>query len=399
MIIRRQNTEDRIQNTEYKTQTKKNRKFFISFIWLLASGFWLLFLSSCSPPQEKLYKETRDSMYTIVSITVSSVSPEKAKKAINEAFKELDRLEQLLNYYSEESEITAINRKAGIEPVKVSPETFDIISKAVFASEKTKGAFDITMGPVIALWDFYNAVLPDATLIKEKLKQIGYTNIILDKKKSTVFLKKKGIEINPGGIIKGYAADRAVEILKRHGIKSGIVAVAGDIKTFGTRPDRKLWMVGIQNPRPTPLIPPLARGGNEGVDEILATIELSDMAISTSGDYIRYFIKDGKRYHHLLNPKTGYPAYECQSVTIIAEEAAYADAFATGIFILGPQKGLEVLKELGFDGVIVDKDGKIHVTEGIKDRIEFIGTTEQQAGSPESRRLSGAERSRAALKN
>jgi thiamine biosynthesis lipoprotein len=329
---------------------------------------FMLLLLSCSPPQEKLYKETRDSMYTIVSITVSSLSPEKAKKAINEAFKELDRLEKLLNYYSEESEVTAINKKAGIEPVKVSPETFDIISKAVFVSEKTKGAFDITMGPVIALWDFYNAVLPDAALIKEKLKQTGYTNIILDKKNSTVFLKKKGIEINLGGIIKGYAADRAVEILKKHGIKSGIVAVAGDIKTFGTRPDGKPWKVGIQNPRPNPL--EMRDDGRS--DEIMAVVSLSDdMAISTSGDYIRYFIKDGKRYHHLLNPKTGYPAYECQSVTVIAKDAAYADGLATGIFILGPQKGLEVLKELGFDGVIVDRDGKIHVTEGIKDKIKW----------------------------
>jgi thiamine biosynthesis lipoprotein len=360
-----------------RAAVEKKKKLFFSLLFCCSTALLLLLLS-CSPSQEKLYKETRDSMYTMVSITVSTSSPDKAKKAINEAFKELDRLEKLLNYYSEESEITAINRKAGIEPVKVSPETFDIISKAVFASEKTKGAFDITMGPVIALWDFYNAVLPDAASVREKLKLTGYTNIILNKEKSTVFLKKKGIEINLGGIIKGYAADRAVEILKKHGIKSGIVAIAGDIKAFGTRPNGKPWRAGIQNPRPA------AHASTS--DEIIAVVNLSDMAISTSGDYARFFIKDGKRYHHLLNPKTGYPAYECQSVTIIAEEAAYADAFATGIFILGPQKGLEVLKELGFDGVIVDRDGKIHVTEGIKDRIEFIGTTEQQ-------------RSRVALKN
>jgi len=318
--------------------------------------FSSILLLSCSSPQERLYKETRDSMYTIVSITVSASSPDKAKKAVNEAFKELDRLEKLLNYYSEESEITAINKKAGIEPVTVSPETFDIISKAVFVSEKTEGAFDITMGPVIALWDFYNAVLPDAASIKEKLKWIGYTNILLNKEKSTVFLKKKGFEINLGGIIKGYAADKAVEILKKHGIKSGTVAIAGDIKTFGKRPDGTPWRIGIQHPRH---------------DEIIAVVNLSDAAISTSGDYVRFFIKDGKRYHHLLNPKTGYPAYECQSVTIIAEDAAYADALSTGIFILGPQKGLEVLKKLGFDSVIIDRDGKIFITEGIKDNIVF----------------------------
>ncbi len=356
-------------NRNFKNQNYDKRYF--RFLILLSS-YLLIFLSSCTPSQERLYKETRDSMYTIVSITVSSSSPHKAKKAINEAFKELDKLENLLNYYCEKSEITAINKKAGIKPVRVSPETFDIISKAIFASENTKGAFDITMGPVIALWDFYNAVLPDEASIKEKLKLTGYTNIILNKEESTVFLKKKGIEINLGGIIKGYAADRATEVLKKHGIKSGIVAIAGDIKTFGASPDGQPWRIGIQNPRFNPPAPPLEKGGKEGFsDEIMAVVSLSDAAVSTSGDYVRFFIKDGKRYHHLLNPKTGYPAYESQSVTVIAEKAAYADAFATGIFILGPQKGLEVLKKLGFDGIIVDRDGKIFITEGIKDNIVF----------------------------
>lgn len=311
-------------------------------------------------------------MYTIVSITVSSDSKETAKKAIDKAFNELDRLARLLNFYSEDSEISMINKKAGDKPVKVSPETLEIIDKALYVSENTEGAFDITVGQVVRLWDFQNKVLPDEKSIKERLKLVGYKNVIVDKKKSTVFLKTKGVQIDLGGIIKGYAADKAVEVLKKNGIKSGIVAIAGDIKTFGIRPDGKLWNVGIQNPRfnsPTPSLEKGIKGGFS--DEIIASIGLSDAAISTSGDYQRFFIKDGKRYHHLLNPKTGYPAYGCQSVTVITRDAVFTDAFATGIFILGPQKGMDVLKRLNFDGVIVEKDGKILATEGIKNKIKW----------------------------
>lgn len=328
---------------------------------LLPIAYCLIFiLSSCSPSQEKLYKETRSSMYTIVSITVSSDSEEKANTAIDKAFSELERLAKLLNFYSEDSEISAINRYAGDKAVKVSPETLEIIEKAVYVSENTDGAFDITVGPLVRLWNFQNNVLPDEKLIKEKLRLVGYKNIIVDKEKSTVFLKTKGVQIDLGGIIKGYAANKAVEILKQQGIKSGIVAVAGDIKTFGIRPDGSLWNVGIQNPRQ-----------QTDKDEILSTVGLSDMAISTSGDYQKFFIKDGRRYHHLLNPKTGYPDNECRSVTVIAKDAAFTDAFATGIFVLGARKGMDILSRLKLDGVIIDKDGKIHVTEGLKDKIKW----------------------------
>ncbi|MCL4457621.1 MAG: FAD:protein FMN transferase [Nitrospirae bacterium] len=315
-------------------------------------------LLSCSPSQEKLYKETRSSMYTIVSITVSSDSEEKA--AIDKAFAELERLAKLLNFYSEDSEISAINRYAGNKPVRVSPETTEIIEKALYVSENTEGAFDVTVGPLVRLWNFQKKIIPDRAIVKEKLKLVGYKNIVIDKEASTVFLKTKGMQIDLGGIIKGYAADKAVEILKQQGIMAGIVAVAGDIKTFGIKPDGSLWNVGIQNPRQ-----------QTDKDEILATVGLSDMAISTSGDYQKFFIKDGRRYHHLLNPKTGYPDSECRSVTVIAKDAAFTDAFATGIFVLGAQKGMDVLNRLNLDGVIIDKDGKIHVTEGLKDKIKW----------------------------
>ncbi|MDI6744762.1 MAG: FAD:protein FMN transferase [Thermodesulfovibrionales bacterium] len=299
-------------------------------------------------------------MYTLVSISVSSDSEEKAEKAIEMAFNELDRLAKLLNFYSEDSEISAINRHAGDKPLRVSSETLDILEKALYVSENTAGAFDITVGPLVRLWDFQKKTIPDRATVKEKLKLVGYKNIIIGKKASTVFLKTKGIQIDLGGIIKGYAADKAVEILKQQGIRAGIVAVAGDIKTFGIRPDGGLWKVGIQNPRQ-----------QTDKDEIMATVGLSDTATSTSGDYQKFFIKDARRYHHLLNPKTGYPDNKCRSVTIIGKDAAFTDAFATGIFILGPQKGMDTLNRLGLDGIIVDKDGKIHVTQNLRGKVEF----------------------------
>ncbi|OGW72823.1 MAG: hypothetical protein A3J72_00400, partial [Nitrospirae bacterium RIFCSPHIGHO2_02_FULL_40_19] len=238
---------------------------------------------------------------------------------------------------------------------------------AIYASEKTNGAFDITIGSVTTLWDFHEKIKPENRKIKERLPLVNYKNIILDKKSSSVYLKKKGMLIDPGGITKGYAADKAVEALKREGIKSGLVSISGDIKAFGLKPDSKPWKIGIRNPR-----------AENKEDEIMATIEVTDMAISTSGDYERYFIIDGKRYHHILNPRTGYPADECRSVSIIAKDGSITDPFSTGIFILGAEKGIKLLEEMGIDGIIVDKNGKIHTTPNLRGKLEIIGDSQRQ---------------------
>ncbi|MDO8746306.1 MAG: FAD:protein FMN transferase, partial [Thermodesulfovibrionales bacterium] len=157
------------------------------------------------------------------------------------------------------------------------------------------------------------------------------------------------------------------DVLKKEGIKSGLVAIAGDIKAFGLKPDLKPWKVGIRNPR-----------AENKEDEIMATIEMTDMAISTSGDYERYFIIDGKRYHHILNPKTGYPVDECRSVSIIAKDGSVTDPFSTGIFIFGAEKGIKLLEEVGIDGIIVDKNGKIHTTPNLRGKVEIIGDSQRQ---------------------
>ena len=306
-----------------------------------------------------MYKETRLALYTIVSVTVYADSKQTANVAIESTFKELDRLGKLLNFYSEDSEVSMINRYSGIRPVKVSKDTIEVINKALYVSKNTEGAFDITIGPIVKLWDFEKQILPDEKAIKAKLHLVNYRNVVIDVARSTVFLKEKGMEIDLGGIEKGYAADRAAEVLKRNGITAGIVTIGGEVKPFGTKPDGDAWRVGIKNP-----------DRNNKEDDVFAIVKLSGKAISTSGGYEKFFIKDGKTYHHILNPATGYPAYECQSVSIIANDAP--DGFPTGIFVLGPNKGMEVLKRLGIDAVIMDKDGNILVTEGIKDKVEFI---------------------------
>lgn len=311
-------------------------------------------LLACSTGGERVFRKSKILMDTLVTINVVASSEDKAEKAIDKAFDEIKRLEGLISFWSEDSEIAEINRKAGISPVKVSPLTLDIIEKALYVSEKTGGAFDPTVGPLMRLWDFKKGIIPDERIIKDRLRLVDYREMVIDRANSTAFLRRKEMSFDTGGIAKGYAADLAVSVLKQEGIKGGLVAVAGDIKAFGTKPDGRPWLVGIRNPRP-----------KDKDDEVIATIELKDMAISTSGDYERFFIKDGKRYHHIMNPKTGQPAIGCQSVTVITKEGVFTDGFSTSIFVLGPERGLRLLEEMGYGGVIIDTGGKIHITRGL----------------------------------
>lgn len=320
----------------------------------------VLLLQGCSTEKERVFRKSRILMDTLVTVNVVANSEDKAEKAIEKAFDEIKRLEGLISFWSEDSEIAEINKKAGISPVKVSPTTLDMIEKAIFVSRKTGGAFDPTVGPLMRLWDFKKKTMPLEKDIEEKRRLVDYRAMIIDKVNSTAFLSRKGMSFDTGGIAKGYAADLAVSVLKREGIKAGLVAVAGDIKAFGAKPDGRPWLVGIRNPRP-----------KNKDDEIIATVELKDMAISTSGDYERFFIKDGRRYHHIMDPKTGQPAMGCQSVTVITKEGAFTDGFSTGIFVLGPEKGLSLLEELGYSGIIIDADGKIHTTKGLKIDIRY----------------------------
>ena len=312
-------------------------------------------LCSCSRNTQSVYRKAKPVMDTIVTITVVADSGRKAERAIEDAFAAIERFGGRINFFSDGSELSSINRNAGIKEVKVSPETFDVIEKALYVSKKTDGAFDPTIGPEMGLWDFYRKIRPTDAEVSRKLPFVGYQEVVIDKTRSTVFLRKKGMLMDLGAIAKGYAADLAVAVLQRDGIGAGIVANAGDIRTFGLKPDGKPWTVGIRNPR--------QKGES---DEIFAEITLHDRAISTSGDYERYFIEDGQRYHHILNPKTGYPARRCRSVSVITDKGVFTDSFSTAIFVLGPDKGLKLARELGMEAIIIDSAGVLRTTPGLK---------------------------------
>jgi thiamine biosynthesis lipoprotein len=319
-----------------------------------------------------MYKESRTLMDTYCTITVVSPSKERAAEAIDKGFAEIKKLELLLNYFSDKSEITAINKAAGTSPVKVSAETLEMMQKTLEISKATRGTFDPTIAPLIKLWDFSSKgtarrapTIPSANMIKDALKLVDYEKIHIYNN-SEVFLAEKGMEIDLGGIAKGYAADKAMEAIKAKGIKAALVAVAGDIRGFGSSTSGNAWKVGIQDPRPE-------TGSEKPWEDIFASLYLEDMAISTSGDYQRFFIKDGKRYHHILDPATGFPAEsDLLSASVIAHEGYMADGLSTAVFALGAEKGMTLLKTMGVEGVLVDRNRKVFVTEGIRGKIEIL---------------------------
>jgi FAD:protein FMN transferase len=329
-------------------------------IWVAVTLPAFYLFCACDADTGSVYKETRTSMYTVVTVTAVTNSPVTAKKAFDESYSELDRLASVFNFYDEKSDLSAINHNAGVVPVKVSGETLKVIEKAVEVSKMTDGAFDVTVGSLVKLWDMNKKIVPDKETIEKTKKNIGYEYIVIDRAASTIYIKKKGVSIDLGGIIKGYAADRIVEILRKHGIKSGIAQVGGEVRTFGRRPHRKPWTVGIQNPRQT-----------SSSDEIIAAVDISDKAMSTSGDYNKYFEKDGRRYHHLIDPKTGYPSLNCGSATVMADDGITSDGFSK-LYILGPKKGIEAAKKAGVEIIFIDCNGDIAMTDGFRSRIKFL---------------------------
>ncbi len=316
-------------------------------------------------------------MDTFCTITVVSPSKEKAREAVNTGFAEIKKLETLLNYFSNESEISAINRAAGIHPVKVSKETLEIIKKMVDIAKLTNGAFDATIAPVIKHWKFAKQhpapSVPSNSVIENALKSVDYKKIIIHHETSEIYLEEKGMELDLGGIAKGYAADKAVDAIKSEGIKAVLVAIAGDIKGFGLNTSGKPWKVGIQNPRPGPDL-------EKPWEDIFATLYLQDSAISTSGDYQRFFIKNGKRFHHILDPETGFPADSSLiSVSVVAPEGYLSDGLSTAVFVLGSEKGIKLLESMGLDGVIVGTNKKMLLTKNLKGKIDILNKEYQVA--------------------
>ncbi len=332
----------------------KNRTAHILFLSLCVFS---LMSSSVTDASEAIYKKSQRLMGTEMEITVVSADEKKAHKAIDAAFEEISRIERMMSAYISDSQISMINKSAGEKPVKSDAELIGLVKRAVEYAGMTDGGFNIAVGPLIRLWKIADGGdIPDKNEINRAQGLINYKDIIIDEKHGTIFLRKKGMSIDLGGIAKGYASDKAKAVLKQHGIVSGIAAVAGDISAFGRKMDGSKWRIGIEHPR--------KKGAFIGV------IELQDEAVSTSGDYERFFIKDGRRYHHIIDPKTGEPSDKCQSVTVIAKEGTATDALSTGIFIMGPEKGMALVDRLkDVEAVIVDAKGNVKISSGLKNRI------------------------------
>jgi thiamine biosynthesis lipoprotein len=311
-----------------------------------------------SPGQESaVVTRVQMQMGTLVKITAVARNESIAQAAATAGFAEIHRLEELLSTWIPASELSRVNTSAGVRPVAVSQKTMTVVQGAIQAAEMTGGGFNIAIGPAVDAWNVIEGQrIPTESELEALRPLVDVQAVHADVKKQTIFLGKAGMRIDVGGIGKGYAADQAVMAMKKAGASAGVVALSGDIKTFGQLPGGKKFPVGIRHPR------------EEG--EILAFIDLENEAISTAGDYERFFERDGVRYHHILEPKTLQPARRCQSVTVIAHEGMVADGLDTGIFVMGVELGMRLVEALpDVEAVIVDHEGVVHVSSGLRDRI------------------------------
>jgi len=326
--------------------------------------------AAASPPApfvpEKVWAEGKamGTHLAFAAYTSPTIDAPKARAAWADAVAEIQRIEALMTTWREDSEISKINAAAGKEPVVVGGETLQVIQESIHTSEISEGTFDITFETLHGLWKFDQDLDPhppkDADL-KAKVKLLGYKHIKVDPAKSTVFLDKAGVKISLGGIAKGYGVDKAVAVLEKAGLTSFFVQAGGDLFARGKKPDGSEWSAGIRDPRGTS-------------EKYFALIPLTDHSFSTAGDYERSYMIGAKRYHHIIDPRTGYPAAASRSVTVWAPTALLADAIDDAVFILGPEKGLKLVESLdGVGAVIVDAKNKVWVSKRLEGKVKITG--------------------------
>ena len=303
-----------------------------------------------------LFKRVLKLMGNRFEITVVGDDEAWANERISAAVDEIRRIERLLTTFSDDSQTNQINAAAGIAPVQVDQEVFDIISRSKKISQLTQGAFDITYGSVDKrLWNFDTTMtsLPDAGTAKTMVRLINYHNVILNEDQRTVFLKEKGMRIGFGGIGKGYAAEMGKRLLRKQGVKSGVVNAAGDLTAWGLQPNGKPWTIGIADPN--------AR------TSAFSHLNITNVSVATSGNYEKYALINGKKYSHTIDPKTGLPVTGIKSVTIICPNAEIADAMATPVMIMGIKTGLDLINQMkDIACIIIDDNDHIHTSKNIR---------------------------------
>lgn len=310
----------------------------------------------CIDETKLIHRKVMRLMGNRFEITVVNADATWANERIDAAIGEIQRIERLLTTFSEDSQTNQINAAAGLNAVKVDSEVFALIERSLRISKITQGAFDISYGSIDKrFWNFDVEMksLPDPVLAKRAVRLINYNNIILSSENSSVFLKEKGMRIGFGGIGKGYAAEKAKQLLIAQDVKSGIVNAAGDLTTWGNQPNGEPWTIGIADPN--------------AKNQAFSYLNISNVAVATSGNYEKFALIDGKRYSHTIDPKTGFPVSGIKSVTIIAPNAEIADAMATPVMVMGVKVGLDLINQMKqMACIIVDENNKVYTSKNIK---------------------------------
>ncbi len=290
-------------------------------------------------------------MGTRIAVEFWDEDSRHAEQCAEQVFSEMRRIDALMSPYKPDSELSHINRQAAKGAIQISEEMVNLLKKSLHISELSNGAFDITFSSVGYLYNYREGIRPTEQEIQQSLPAIDYHHVLLDEKTRSIRFTQSGVRIDLGGIAKGYAVDNGIAILAACGIKGGLVSAGGDSRILGDRGNRP-WMMGIRHPRKK--------------DAVAVMLPLSNTAISTSGDYERFFIENGERYHHIISPKTGKSVTSTWSATVIGPDATTTDALSTTLFVLGPEKGLQLIESLsGIDAIIIDARGQMHYSSGL----------------------------------
>jgi FAD:protein FMN transferase len=319
-------------------------------------------LAESEPSRDRVMHRSDTAMGTRITLTVWGDDEALAARGAEAVFTEFERVDRLMTSWGGDSDVARINAAAGTAPVEVSAETIAVIERAQQTARASSGAFDITVGAFRGLWKFdqdRDGTIPARADVLERKKLVGYKNVLIDRKAGTVKLRRKSMRITLGGIAKGYAVDRAVALLHDLGLVDFILQAGGDLYVSGKRGSRN-WMVGIRDPRGAP-------------DAPFAIAGIEDRTFSTSGDYERSVVEDGKRYHHILDPRTGYPADKARSVTVMARDALTADAWSTALFVIGPDRGLKLVESMpDLEAVFVTADNEVLVSSGLEGTLKVL---------------------------
>ena len=322
---------------------------------------------ACSEPPSQpeltfgpvLVERTHATMGSELRVTAWTAERAAAEAAIEEVFREFDRLDAVMSVWREGSEVLQLNAAAGERPVRIGADVRETLVVARQVSEWTDGKFDVTFGALSGLWKFdhdQDNRIPDPAAVRARLPLIDFRQLEVNDEAGTAFLQKKGMSVHLGGIGKGYAVDRGAEILRRRGVRDFLIQSGGDLYASGRRGDQP-WRIGIRDPRGP-------------ANRSFAALDATDETVSTSGDYERAFISSGRRYHHIIDPDLGEPTRDTRSVTIVARRATLADGLSTGVFLLGPSRGLALIEKLpDVEGVIVTARNEVLVSSGLKDRL------------------------------